>query len=134
MADLGERLGRIRSSALNLTETIEFHDALVVEFETAEADLRVRLERVSVYEGDRLVRQEGGVLRFEGVHDSEVDGHAALPQLELEYGSVLDWTLERGVCRFLIDWVGHAPSMHRLRDWTFRFRAGTWKAEFEHAD
>ena len=80
-------------------ETREFHDALVVGVDPTGKELRLRLERVSVYEGDRLVRQEGGVLRLEGVHDSRVDGLVATPRLQLEYGSVLDWALDNGAGR-----------------------------------
>lgn len=115
-------------------EMREFHDALVVGVDPTGTDLRLRLERVSVYEEDRLVRQEGGVLHFEGLHDCRVDDEAATPRLELEYGRVLDWALENGAGRFLIEWVGHAPASEQMSDLTFRFQAFAWHPQFEHSD
>lgn len=112
----------------------EFHDALVVGVDPAGTDLRLRLERVSVYEGDRLVRQEGGVLHLEGLHECRVDDEVATPRLELEYGRVLDWALEDGAGRFLIEWVGHAPGREQVSDLTFRFGAFSWHPQFEHSD
>jgi hypothetical protein len=115
-------------------ETRELHDALVVGVDPNGKELRLRLERVSVYEGDRLVRQECGVLRLEDVHDSRVNGLVATLRLELEYGGVLDWALENGAGRFLIEWVGYSPTRRQLSDWTFRLRAHIWEAELHRAD
>ncbi|MCK6519622.1 hypothetical protein L6R46_31750 [Myxococcota bacterium] len=115
-------------------ETLELHDALVVGVDANGKELHLRLERVSVYEGDRLVRQEGGVLRLEDVHDSRGDGLVATLRLELEYGRVLDWALDNGAGRLLIEWVGDSPPRRQLSDWTFRLRAHAWGPELHHAD
>lgn len=124
----------LRGAATSLPNSLELHDSLVVGVERAGGGLRLRMERVWRYEGDRLLRQEGGSLLLGGVQQSQVDGRAAMPALELEYGSVLAWSLDDGVGRFLIEWCAHSPSRHHLREWTFRYSACRWVAEFEHTD
>ncbi len=115
-------------------DTREFHDALVIGVDATATELRLRLERVSVYDGDRLVRQEGGVLHVQGLQEARVDDRVSMTRLELAYGRVLDWALESGEGRFLIEWVGHAPARQRVSELTFRFAAFAWQPQIEYSD
>jgi hypothetical protein len=114
--------------------TLEFHDALVVEVAGSGANLVLRMERVFVYEGDRLLRQEGGKLHIQGIGDFMVDGRTATPRRELEYGRILNWDLDHGHGRLLVEWVAFSPIRQLLTNWTFRYIATQWEPEFMHDD
>ncbi len=118
----------------SLPNNLVLHDSLLVGVDASGEDLRLRLERVSVYSGDRLLRQEGGSLFLGGVQESRVDGRVERLRLALEYGSVLSWSLNGGSGWFLIEWCAHSPSRQQVCDWKFRYGACHWVAEFEHGD
>jgi hypothetical protein len=113
---------------------IEFHDALVVGIQVSGPEVALQLERVCVYRGDVLVRQEGGLLLLSGVQDSRVDGETGALEPKFDYGRVLDWSLAHGAGNLLVQWVGHAPAQQHLSEWDFRYDASRWEPGFVHTD
>lgn len=118
-------------------EILEFHDSLLVGIEEGGPDLTLSFERVFVYVGDQLVRQEGGVLHFVGAKDWRVGDKAATPHLKGEYARVLDLSLETGIGALLVEWVdsdapwGEVPDVERM---TFAYMTFSWHPQFVHAD
>jgi hypothetical protein len=114
--------------------TIEFHDSLIVGVDSDTEGLTLHMERVFLYQGDTLARQERGTLRLHGVSASTIDGSADGFRLQLEYGRVLDWAFDDGVGRFLVEWIAFTPPEQQLVEWTFRYQAVRWEAVAVHSD
>lgn len=118
-------------------EILEFHDSLLVGIEEGVTDLALSFEWVFVYVGDQLVRQEGGVLHFVGAKDWRVGNKAGTPRLKWEYGRVLDLSLESGIGKLLVEWVGsdapwgETPDVEMV---SFAYMTFSWHPQFVHAD
>ena len=113
---------------------IELHDALVIRVDTSDGSVTLRMERVSIYQGDDLVRQEAGSLHLSGVRNSRVDERMGDLQVQLEYGRVLDWETDNRVGRLLVEWVAYSPSQQRVTEWTFDFDGILWEPAYTHDD
>ena len=114
--------------------TIEFHDSIIVGLGSDPEGLTLHMERVFIYHRDTFARQERGTLRLCGVSTSRVDRRADVFRLKLDYGRVLDWALDEGVGRFLVEWVAFTPPEQQVVEWTFRYEAWRWEAVGVHTD
>ena len=112
--------------------TIELHDYLLVGVDISSGSVILRMERVSIYQGDDLVRQEAGSLHLSAVRNSRVDDGMGVLQVQLEYGRVLDWETDNRVGRLLVEWVAYSPSHQRVTEWTFDFDNVRWETAYTH--
>ena len=92
-----------------------FHDAVIVEV-SAEADaVVIRVEDVTVYQGETCIHQAGR-LRVEGLRAFDVDGvPGVVGQMKAGFddGQILKLSMKEGVLEMLVEWQNYAERRTR---------------------
>lgn len=86
-----------------------FHDSVVLEVAFSSETLTVRLECVSVYENDVLVRQEAGALVVKGISSfSEDELPCTGPTRDFDDGQILRLYQDESGMHIVVDWENYS--------------------------